>query len=239
MFSKARSWLGDLANAITLIGFMASVGLSGVLGIVSPTILQPILGLPDTLRVALGFCIFLVAFAVILTVLKALLQRHSQGKATQSPTPQSSEYSLWQELKRVETENRQLKETLQQSEQVNGQLRDWIETITPFMHRIQLRFVLQAIWRMGNNLRERQPPDVVAMEKWVSLTSSLIRRYLGDETANFFLVNDGDNSFDGRLRRLEDIFDKPVNSGGKLQSDFDSAEAIEPYPVEWANKYGV
>lgn len=92
---------------------------------------------------------------------------------------------------------------------------------------------------MGNNLRERQPPDVVAMEKWVSLTSSLIRRYLGDETANFFLVNDGDNSFDGRLRRLEDIFDKPVNSGGKLQSDFDSAEAIEPYPVERANKYGV
>jgi hypothetical protein len=77
------------------------------------------------------------------------------------------------------------------------------------------------------------------MEKWVSLASASIRRYLDDETANFFLVHDGDSSFVGRLRRLEEIFDSPVEKGGKLQSHFDIAEALEPYPQEWSNKYGV
>jgi hypothetical protein len=85
--NKVRSWLGDRGNAVTLIG---SVGLSGVLGIVSPAILQPILGLPADLRVALGFCIFLVALAAILAGLKALLERRSQGEATQDLTPRSS-----------------------------------------------------------------------------------------------------------------------------------------------------
>lgn len=234
-----RVWVSDLANAVTLIGFMASVGLSGVLGILGPTILQPILGLPVGLRVALGFSIFLVALAAILAGLNALLERQSQGKAAQGLTPQSSEYSLWQELKRVETENRQLREALKQYEQHVQKLKDWIDTITPFMHRMQLRWWLQAVWRMGNNLHERQPPDVAAMEKWVSVTSEFIRKFLGDETANFFLVHDGDSSFTGRLHRLEEICDKPVEGGGKLQSDFDLAEAMELFPSEWSNTHGV
>ena len=88
-----------------------------------------------------------------------------------------------------------LREALQQGEQANEQLRNWIDTITPFMHRMQLRWYLQAVWRMGNDLHERQPADLAAMEKWVSLASASIRRYLDDETANIFLVHDGDSSF--------------------------------------------
>lgn len=83
---------------------------------------------------------------------------------------------------------------------------------------------------MGNNLHEMQPPDVAAMEKWTSLTSALLRKYLGDEIATYFLFHDGDSSFAGRLCRLEETFDRPVEMGGELQSDFDTADAIEPYP---------
>ena len=75
------------------------------------------------------------------------------------------------------------------------------------------------------------------MEKWVSLTSAFIRRGLDDETANFFLVHDGDYSFAGRLHRLEQIFDIPVDRGAKLQPDFDPTGALEDYPLEWAHKY--
>ena len=189
---------GDLANAVTLWGLMGSIGVSGILGIVGPVILQPILELPAGVRVALGLCIFLVALAVIIAVLKAFLERASQGKAAQGPSPQSSEYSLWQELKRVESENNQLRTALQENEE----LKDWIGKIEPFKQRLQLKWTLEAIGRMGNNLHKRDSPDVAAMERWVSLTSGLIRKYYDDETANFFLVHDGDSSFVGRLRRL-------------------------------------
>lgn len=89
---------------------------------------------------------------------------------------------------------------------------------------------------MGNRLRKREPPDVAAMEKWVSLTSTLIRKYLGDESAGFFLVHDGDNSFDGRLHRLKQVADKPVDFAAKLQADFDLAEALELYPDDWGGR---
>lgn len=232
-----RVWVSDFANAVTLIGFVGSVGFSGVLGIFSPAILQPILGLPVALRVVLGICIFLVALTLMLAGLKAVLERRSQGKAAQNAAPQSSDYQLWQELKRVESENEQLRTALQQNEQAYQEARNWVSTITPFMHRMQLRFALQAILRYGNNLREMQKPDVAAMEKWVSLTSAAIRKYLGDESANFFLAGDGDTSFDARLQRLEQLFDKPVDEAGELQSEFDLAEIIEPYPSEWNSKY--
>lgn len=239
MFRWLRTFAGDLANAVTLWGLVGTVGVSGILGIVGPTILQPILGLPSGLRVALGVCVFLAALAVILASLKTLLERQSRGKGAQDPTPQSPEYSLWRELKRIETENQQLRDALQEGEQVNERLRNWIATITPFMHRMQLRWWLLTVWRMGNDLHEKQPPDVAAMEKWVSLTFAFIEKYLGEETANFFLVHDGDNSFAGRLRRLEEISDKPVEGGGPLQSEFDLAEVIELYPEEWLNRKGL
>ena len=91
--------------------------MSGILGIVGPTILQPILGLPAGLRVVLGVCIFPVALAAILATLKAFSERNSQGKAAQTPTRQSSEWSLWQELNRVKSENGQLRDAVLQREQ--------------------------------------------------------------------------------------------------------------------------
>jgi hypothetical protein len=180
-----------------------------------------------------------VALAAILAGLKTTLERTSQGKVSEQRlvarrdlTPQSSDWSLWQELNRFRSENEQLKGALQQCEQSNGQLRDWIETITPFMHRMQIKFILQAMQRNGHKLHERQPPNVAAMEKWVSLTSAFIRKYLGDETASFFLVQDGDSSFAGRLRRLQQVLDKPVDHAGELQSDFDLDEAMNYFPSE-------
>src|SRR3712207_9587146 len=82
---------------------MGSVGMSGIFGIVGPTILQPLLGLPPGLRVALGLCIFLAALALIIAGLKAFLERGSRGKGTQDPTPRSSDFQLWQELNRVKS----------------------------------------------------------------------------------------------------------------------------------------
>ena len=135
MRGKIRALAGDLADAVTLWGIVGSISFSGVLAIVGPTILQPILGLPAGLRVVLGLCIFLSALAVILATLKAILHRASHDKNAQDPTLQSSEYSLWQELKRVETENQQLRDALQQSEQQNQELRDWIGSLVHIQTR--------------------------------------------------------------------------------------------------------
>jgi hypothetical protein len=101
------------------------------------------------------------------------------------------------------------------------------------MHRIQLRITLQTVWRMGYNLSKSERPNAAAMEKWTSLTSALIRKYMGDENADFFLVHDGDSSFTGRMDRLEQLMDKPVDFGVELQADFDLAEALESFPTEW------
>lgn len=164
----------------------------------------------------------------------------SDDAAAEPIASSASDFQLWQELKRVESENEELRAALQQSEQENEELRDWIVKITPFKQRLQLKWTLEAIGRMGNNLQKRDPPDVVATERWVSLTSNLIRRYYDDETADFFLVRDGDNSFAGRLSRLQQVADKAVDfMNYPKPSDFDITEAIEPYPSEWANKYGV
>lgn len=133
------------------------------------------------------------------------MERGSRDKIAQDSSPQSSDFQLWQELKRVESENEQLRAALRESEQENERLKDWIDKITPFMQRLHLKWSLEAIGRMGNNLQKRDPPDVAAMERWVSLTSSLIRKYYDDETADFFLVHDDDSSFAGRLHRLQQV----------------------------------
>jgi len=223
-----------------IIKTLGAVSVSAVLGALAPAIVELGLNLSTFQKWVIGIGVFFVALALILAGVKAFLERPPQSKAAtqgsvaeRDSTPQSSDFQLWQELKRVEGEKEELRAALEQLEQEAEQMREWIDTLTPFMKRMQLRFILQAIHRWGTNLHTAQQPDVAAMEKWVSLTSALIRRYLDDETANFFLIHDGDKSFAGRLQRLEEIFDKPVDSGGKLQSDFDPAEAIEPYPSEW------
>lgn len=222
MFREARSWLGDIANAVTLIGFMASVGVSGVLGIVSPTILQPILGLPAGLRVALGFCIFLVALAAILAGLKAFLQRQSQGKDAQNLTPRSSEYSLWQELKRVETENSQLKAALRQGEQESKENKAKIDELMPHKRHADLRVALFNAHFWGSKLLSTEKPDADVLEQeWVSLTSGLIRTTLGDDAANSFVVEDGNTSLNGRLERLERISRDVPGKTTKVPPDFD------------------
>jgi hypothetical protein len=239
MLGKIRTLAGDLANAVTIWGLIGTLGVSGILGIVGPTVLQPILELPAGLRVVLGLCIFLAALAVIVTALRAALHRQSRDKDTKAIASQSSEYSLWQELKRVEKVNQQLRDALQQSEANNENLRDWISKLEPFMWRLHLKWGLETIGRMGRNLSEKEQPDAVAMERWVSLTSGLIRKHYDDETADFFLVHDGDSSFAGRLARLQEVADKAAAfMDAPKATHFDVAEALEPYPQEWSNKYG-
>lgn len=240
MKGRTRTWLRDLADLATISQLLGSGSIAGLLALAGQEGLNTLLGLSPVVRVLFGICIFFLALGVIFAVLKTFLERHSQGKVLQDPLPQSSEYSLLQELKRVESEKEQLRASLQQYEQEVEQLRDWIDKIEPFKRHLQLRFVLRAIHRMGNNLHEAQRPDTAAMEKWMSLTSALIRRTLDDDTANFFLFHDGDSSFAGRLQRLEHIFgNQALEMTIKIPSDFDVAEAIEPYPIEWSNKYGV
>jgi len=241
---RVRAWFRSIAELATLIQFLGSVGGATVLAVVVPAILEDLIGLPVGLLILLGVGVFFLALAVILSVVKAVLERRAQGKATrqgsvagQNPAPQSSDWQLWQELNRVKSENDQLRDALQQSEQDNERLRDWNDKIEPFKQHMQLRFVLEAVRRMGDNLHEAREPNVAAMERWVSLTSALLRKNLGDEIANFFLAHDGDTSFTGRLQRLDQISsNQALDMSITVPSDFDVGEAIEPYPIEWTHK---
>jgi hypothetical protein len=204
------------------------------------------LQLSPILRLLLGVCIFLLVLAVALAILKAILERRPEGKrvarvsmAERGASPRTSEWSLWQELNRPKSENEQLRDALQQSKEQNEKLRDWIGNLEPFMWRLHLKWGLEVIRRMGRDLSEEEPPDIVAMEKWVSLTSGLIRKHYDDATADYFLIHGGDSSFAGRLGRLQLVADKAVDfEDMPMPTKFDIDEALEPYPKEWRIEYG-
>jgi hypothetical protein len=232
---KLWSWIRGLSDIVTLIQFGGSVGFAGFLAIVGQGALNAALGLSPVLRLLLAICIFLMALAVVLAVLKALLERASQSKAAQAPAPQSSDFQPWQELRRVESENEQLRATLQERER---EINRYKAQGRPLANQMQFRLMLQSVRSMGHNLNSAQPPDVVAIEKWASLTSALIRRALGEEIADFFLVDDGDSSFTGRLNRLEHILLNEADVRVYLRHDFNVDEALtilESYPDEWSN----
>lgn len=243
---------GAVREIFQVLVYLAAYGPALLTASVLTTVLDFAAQMPFLLRLAFFVGVFFCTLAIVGAILAFAIRRSSSSKEGGTPeaqapasrsttggnlTQQSSDWQLWQELKRVESENEQLKATVRESEKLHKEARDWIDTITPFMRRIQLRDYLKVIHRMGSNLQAAQQPDAADMEKWVSLTSAFISRYLDDEAANFFLVGNGDYSFAGRLRRLEDIFDKPVDRGGKVQPDFDPTGALEPYPSKWAHKH--
>lgn len=177
MFGKVWAWIRNLSDIVTLIQFVGSVGLAGFSAILIQESLNLALELSLALRLLLGIFIFFMVLAVALAILKAVLQRHPGEKGEkQDSASQSSDFQLWQELKCVESENTQLRAALQESEQENEQLRDWIDKIEPFKQRLQLKWTLEAIGRMGNNLPQRQPPDVAVgiLDLW--LDKKILRR---------------------------------------------------------------
>lgn len=75
MPGKIRARLQDLAALITLVQFLGSVGGATVLAILIPAFLETFVTLPVSLRFVLGIGVFFVTLALILAMLKAVLER--------------------------------------------------------------------------------------------------------------------------------------------------------------------
>lgn len=73
------SWLRGLSDIATLIQLAGSAGGATVLAVLIPAVLQTVFDLPVALIVVLGIGVFFVALAVILSLLKAVLERGSSA----------------------------------------------------------------------------------------------------------------------------------------------------------------
>jgi hypothetical protein len=222
-----------------VVGWMVSGGVVGILSAVGGTVIGWFAGnLLYGLVIGMGVGMLILMAAAVKAVRVAGTNTESpsqtEPEARQDPTPQSSDWQLWQELNRLKSENEQLRSDNEQLQTALQKSDRQIAEMKPYRDRVELKWTLEAVWKKGNRLREREPPDVAAMEKWVSLTSALIRKHMSDEAATFFLVHDGDSSLAGRLHRLEQLFNRPIDPLERVDvSDFDRYEALRPYPKEW------
>lgn len=74
-------WIRGFFEIAGAIQFLASVGGAGMLAIILPAIANVLLDLPNALLIILGICIFFLTLAVILTILKRILERGALPKS--------------------------------------------------------------------------------------------------------------------------------------------------------------
>lgn len=113
MAGKAFTWLRrffELAGAIQTLG---AVGGATVLAVILPAATGAVLDLSTTLLVVLGIGVFFVALAIILAVLKAVLERQPPTKGAQSYQEVAFMATLMSENERLRKKDERLTEDVE------------------------------------------------------------------------------------------------------------------------------
>ena len=115
MFRKARSWLGDLANLVTLVQVLIALAGAGVLAVVAQKVAEVFLGLSTAERVTLGLCLFLLLLAAFLSRVKVFRERRAAKKSQieQLSTDLAALQHRYDELERKARETEQERDTIQ------------------------------------------------------------------------------------------------------------------------------
>ena len=197
MFSKARSWLGDLANLVTLVQVFVAGGAATILSGSAQALLGVVLGISPTERTIIGVGVFFVALGLILISLKAFLERRAQGGASETNAQQVQK----DKIKQLQEHNKHLNSEIEERD-------------TTHANRVLLKYALEEAQEEGNLLRKGEPTKA-AVERWESRTRALIEAALGEGHTNHFLSDDGafplatpnptgaQYQLDRRLQRLE------------------------------------
>ena len=162
MFGKAYAWVKRLAEIASIIQLAGSLGGAAVLAILAPALLQSALNLPTILQVALGIGVFFVALAIILAILKALLERPSG-----SSKARDKDGSEQDKIRAQERERQELLSRIAQRDREIERLQEENRTLTAD------RNVLRDEIEQAAQIQEDQLTDEQLKERCLELSRDL------------------------------------------------------------------
>lgn len=168
MFSKVYAWVKGLAEVATIIQLLGSLGGATVAAILFPALLQSALGLPLLLRVVLGFSVFFVALAVILAILKALLERSTLAN---KPSQQviSERDQLRADIREQERERQQLVTTADQRKAEIERLEELNQQLVTDKDALMAEVELLSTWQ------DRQLTDEELKQRYLERSQQLFQ----------------------------------------------------------------